>query len=229
MEEEIQPVLMMDNFETRMAINKACNELGQTWFDSGVSENAVSGHIQFIEPGTSACAPPRIVATNIDEKTLKREGMCAASLSTTMGIVAGFLVRNTLKYLLKFGTASHYLGCNAMLDFFPSMSMKPNSGCDEYHCVKRQKERAKRLEENPIIDLNVETEEAMVHEDNDWGISLVDEDEGDVGGGGQPAGGHWDLHCLQLQGARGRGGGGGRGDRGHGESLEDLMAKMGKL
>ena len=34
-----------------MAINKACNELGQPWMESGVSENAVSGHIQFIRPG----------------------------------------------------------------------------------------------------------------------------------------------------------------------------------
>ena len=41
----------VDNFEARMAINKACNELGQPWFESGVSENAVSGHIQFIDPG----------------------------------------------------------------------------------------------------------------------------------------------------------------------------------
>lgn len=31
----------VDNFEARMAINKACNELGQIWFESGVSENAV--------------------------------------------------------------------------------------------------------------------------------------------------------------------------------------------
>ena len=43
------------------------------------------------------CAPPLVVASNIDEKTLKREGVCAASLPTTMGIVAGFLVQNTLK------------------------------------------------------------------------------------------------------------------------------------
>lgn len=34
---------------------KACNELGQTWMESGVSENAVSGHIQLIIPGESAC------------------------------------------------------------------------------------------------------------------------------------------------------------------------------
>lgn len=37
------------------ASTKACNELGQTWMESGVSENAVSGHIQLIIPGESAC------------------------------------------------------------------------------------------------------------------------------------------------------------------------------
>lgn len=45
----------VDNFEARMAINTACNELAQTWFESGVSENAVSGHIQYIQPGFTAC------------------------------------------------------------------------------------------------------------------------------------------------------------------------------
>lgn len=111
----------VDNFEARMAINTACNELNQVWIESGVSENAVSGHIQLVVPGETACfacAPPLVVASNIDEKTLKREGVCAASLPTTMGIVAGFLVQNTLKYLLKFGTVSHYLGYNALQDFF---------------------------------------------------------------------------------------------------------------
>ena len=36
----------VDNFEARMTINQACNELGQVWIESGVAENAVSGHIQ---------------------------------------------------------------------------------------------------------------------------------------------------------------------------------------
>ncbi len=45
----------VDNFEARMAINTACNELNQTWFESGVAENAVSGHIQLIIPGETAC------------------------------------------------------------------------------------------------------------------------------------------------------------------------------
>ena len=45
----------VDNFEARMAINTACNEVNQIWFESGVSENAVSGHIQFLIPGNTAC------------------------------------------------------------------------------------------------------------------------------------------------------------------------------
>lgn len=45
----------VDNFEARFAINTACNELNIKWFESGVAENAVSGHIQFIEPGVTAC------------------------------------------------------------------------------------------------------------------------------------------------------------------------------
>lgn len=36
-------------------LNQACNELGQIWMESGVSENAVSGHIQLIIPGETAC------------------------------------------------------------------------------------------------------------------------------------------------------------------------------
>ena len=45
----------VDNFEARIAINAACNELNQVWMESGVSENAVSGHIQLIMPGETAC------------------------------------------------------------------------------------------------------------------------------------------------------------------------------
>ncbi|XP_038625547.1 ubiquitin-like modifier-activating enzyme 5 isoform X2 [Tachyglossus aculeatus] len=167
----------VDNFEARMAINTACNELGQTWMESGVSENAVSGHIQLIIPGESACfacAPPLVVAANIDEKTLKREGVCAASLPTTMGVVAGILVQNVLKFLLNFGTVSFYLGYNAMKDFFPSMAMKPNSQCGDKNCRKKQEEYKKKVAAEPKVAV-VEQEEEVVHEDNDWGIELVSE------------------------------------------------------
>uniref|UniRef100_A0A672J6I6 Ubiquitin-like modifier-activating enzyme 5 n=1 Tax=Salarias fasciatus TaxID=181472 RepID=A0A672J6I6_SALFA len=181
--EEGKPVDLVlscvDNFEARMAINAACNELGQIWMESGVSENAVSGHIQLIIPGETACfacAPPLVVAANIDEKTLKREGVCAASLPTTMGVVAGLLVQNVLKYLLKFGTVSYYLGYNAMQDFFPSMSMKANPQCNDRHCRRQQEEFQKKEAERPKVEVvEEEEEEAVVHEDNDWGIELVSE------------------------------------------------------
>ncbi|KAF9625911.1 hypothetical protein IFM89_027688 [Coptis chinensis] len=67
----------VDNYEARMVVNQACNELSQTWMESGVSEDAVSGHIQLLIPGESACfacAPPLVMASGIDERTLKRVG-----------------------------------------------------------------------------------------------------------------------------------------------------------
>ncbi|XP_047520199.1 ubiquitin-like modifier-activating enzyme 5 [Pieris napi] len=167
----------VDNFEARMAINTACNELNQRWFESGVSENAVSGHIQFIVPGETACfacAPPLVVASKIDEKTLKREGVCAASLPTTMGIVAGFLVQNTLKFLLGFGNVSHYLGYSALTDFFPTMGLKPNPQCEDSYCRTRQTE-VKARPATVEVATEVTEDEKPIHEENQWGISLVDE------------------------------------------------------
>ncbi|XP_065656146.1 ubiquitin-like modifier-activating enzyme 5 isoform X2 [Hydra vulgaris] len=168
----------VDNFEARMAINTACNELGQPWIESGVSENAVSGHIQVILPGETACfacAPPLVVAANIDEKTLKKDGVCAASLPTTMGIIAGFLVQNTLKYLLKFGQVTYYLGYNAMEDFFPTMIMKANPGCEDKFCVLQQQKYQEKLKSKPSDINNKKEIPVVIHEENNWGISLVEE------------------------------------------------------
>merc|ERR1719375_1195493 len=150
----------VDNYEARISINQACLELGQTWMESGVSEDAVSGHIQVVEPGRTACfecVPPLVVASGVDEKTLKREGVCAASLPTTMGMVAGMLVQNSLKYLLKFGRVTPYLGYSNSL------------------CCKRQKEYLERkAAEGP--EEEVEEEEAPLHEENEWGISVGGEE-----------------------------------------------------
>ncbi|KHJ75708.1 hypothetical protein OESDEN_24676 [Oesophagostomum dentatum] len=141
--------------------------------ESGVSENAVSGHIQYIEPGRTACfacVPPLVVASNIDERTLKREGVCAASLPTTMAVVAGFLVQNTLKYLLHFGEVSMYVGYNALQDFFPRQEMKPNDQCDDRFCRQRQKEYQAKKAAEPKAEVAVDKEEEVVHEENEWGI-----------------------------------------------------------
>ena len=181
----------VDNYEARMVINQACLELEQTWMESGVSEDAVSGHIQMIEPGVTACfecVPPLVVASGIDEKTLKREGVCAASLPTTMGMVAGFLVQNTLKYLLNFGEVSMYLGYNAMKDFFPTMDIQPNPGCTNAACCKLQTkyagERDRRKKAKEAKDVEVEEDAGALHEDNEWSISVVEE-EAPAGAGGQ--------------------------------------------
>ncbi|EYU29185.1 hypothetical protein ABFS82_05G123700 [Erythranthe guttata] len=174
----------VDNYEARMVVNQACNELKQTWMESGVSENAVSGHIQLLVPGETACfacAPPLVVASGIDERTLKREGVCAASLPTTMGVVAGLLVQNTLKYLLKFGSVTPYLGYNALKDFFPTMEMKPNPQCSNASCMERQKEYAlakpaRDAAAKANLEAEVLVEVECLHTDNEWNISVVDDD-----------------------------------------------------
>merc|ERR1711976_818985 len=96
-----------------------------------------------------------------------------------MGIVAGFLVQNSLKYLLQFGEVSDYLGYSAMTDFFPRMSMKANPDCDEFHCRDKQKKfkvsEAERLKREALEAKPEEVVDEVVHEENDWGISLADE------------------------------------------------------
>ncbi|XP_009616972.1 ubiquitin-like modifier-activating enzyme 5 [Nicotiana tomentosiformis] len=178
----------VDNYEARMVVNQACNELNQTWMESGVSEDAVSGHIQLLIPGESACfacVPPLVVASGIDERTLKREGVCAASLPTTMGVVAGLLVQNTLKYLLKFGQVSPYLGYNALKDYFPTMEMKPNTQCSNAACLERQKEYILAKPTRDAAAKAKADKEALsapeypVHADNEWNISVLDDNEVD--------------------------------------------------
>lgn len=170
----------VDNYAARMTINQVCNELGQTWMESGVSENAVSGHIQTMVPGRYACfecAPPCVVAAGEDEKAIKREGVCAASLPTTMGITAGFLAQATLKYLLKFGTVSNFLGYDALGDYFPTYSMSPNPECLNSFCRKRQEEWKSRPKEVEEEKPKVEEEPAELHPDNEWGITCGDESD----------------------------------------------------
>ena len=43
------------------------------------------------------------------------------------------------RYLLNFGQVTPYLGYNAMVDFFPTMALKPNPDCDDFFCRKQQK------------------------------------------------------------------------------------------
>lgn len=185
----------VDNYEARMTINQVCLELNQTWMESGVSEDAVSGHIQVVAPGDTACfacVPPLVVASGVDERTLKREGVCAASLPTTMGIIAGLLVQNTLKYLLSFGQVTQYLGYSSLQDFFPTMEIKPNPGCTNALCVQRQGEwaagaGARAAAAAAAAAAAVPEEEGPLHEDNEWGIEVTGGEAGEDGGGAADA------------------------------------------
>eukprot|EP01126_Amoeba_proteus_P047803 TRINITY_DN5489_c0_g1_i3.p1 TRINITY_DN5489_c0_g1~~TRINITY_DN5489_c0_g1_i3.p1 ORF type:complete len:439 (+),score=82.39 TRINITY_DN5489_c0_g1_i3:181-1317(+) len=159
---------------------QACLEKGVCWMESGVSENAVSGHIQFIKPGETACfqcAPPLIVSKGDDERTLKKEGVCAASLPTTMSIVAALLIQNTLKYLLNFGEISDFLGYNALQNFFPTYTMKPNPSCSNSRCRKYFKEYMERIKNCPKLETPKNFDDKVVHEDNIWGITLEEDSQ----------------------------------------------------
>lgn len=187
----------VDNYNARVSINEACLRLNLLWMESGVSENAVSGHIQMMIPGETACfecALPLVVAERGDEHKIKREGVCAASLPTTMGLVAALLAQNTLKFLLGFGKPSYYLGYKAMTDHFPTMVMRPSLECPNKRCRNwQQVYKARKAEEeaqgpsasqqDAEMAKHLAEEEkrmALEAEMEAWGISLdCDEEMGE--------------------------------------------------
>ena len=177
----------VDNHTARLTINRVCLELGLVWFESGVSETAISGHIQYVQPGVSPCfecLPPLAVAMEIDERKIRREGVCAASLSTTMGIVAGLLVQNALKHLLHFGRVVSYLGYNALNDHFPAETLQPNEHCtnalckrrqEEYKAFLRKKQETEAKEAQNSSTSSTAQSSATEKKSNPFGIEIVDE------------------------------------------------------
>ena len=174
----------VDNYGARMTINKICNKLNQIWMESGVSENAMSGHIQFIIPGETACfscAPPLVISEKGDEKKIKREGVCTASLPTTMGIIAGFLAQNFLKYFLNFGEVSYLLNYNNLLNYFGNDELKPNPQCSDENCIKCQEEFLKnKISRKPVKKIE-EKKEEKIEKANEWGFKIIEENEGGEG------------------------------------------------
>jgi ubiquitin-like modifier-activating enzyme 5 len=162
----------VDNYAARITINRACGELDKIWMESGVSEDAMNGHIQSIYPGETACfecAPPYVVASGGDEHQIKREGVCAASLPTTMGVIAGLLVQNALKFLLGFGEVTHYLGYSSKTDFLPNYKIQPNPDCPSRFCLQLQDFYKNNT---PRVCQKVQNEEVTEHDDNEWGICV---------------------------------------------------------
>ncbi|KAF8278213.1 putative E1-like ubiquitin-activating enzyme [Trypanosoma cruzi] len=237
----------VDNFQARLTVNYACLLHNIPWMESGVAENAVSGHIQLLLPGVTPCyecCPPLVVATGMPEA--KREGVCAASLPTTMGIVAGFMAQNTLKYLLNFGTVSEYVGYDAMRDHFPSITIKANPECRNETCVQRQQEYAARRAAmgdaaHPLHQANKQREEREAKERAaarakatasaaEWGIVIEARGKEDLAvHAPQPEG----VEAVSVEYAYSSGAGNAAEHAQEefvmtdgGESLEALMAKM---
>ncbi|OEH79638.1 thif family domain-containing protein [Cyclospora cayetanensis] len=175
----------VDNYAARITISQACNEAGIPWMNSGVSESATSGQVQLCIPGILACfqcAPPYVVATNEDENAIKREGVCAASLPTTMGVTAGFLVQNALKFLLGFGRPSTFIGWESLHDFFSSMQLRPNDQCADV-CPFVDAEQKEANEKSLTVEdyfppvQKSSAPDKPLHEENPFGISLVADGE----------------------------------------------------
>ena len=130
----------VDNYSARSSINGACNELKQLWIESGVSEDALNCHFQLMIPGETACfvCMPPLAMVEGNEHTIKREGVCTASLPTTMGITAGFIAQNVLKILLRFEEITYYLSYNSRNEFFSRSIFHPNPECKDKNCLKNQ-------------------------------------------------------------------------------------------
>lgn len=140
-------IACVDNYTARMTINSLCNSLNQIWIESGVSEDALNCHFQMMIPGETACfaCMPPLALVEGNEANIKREGVCTASLPTTMGITAGFIAQTVLKLLLQFEEISYYLSYNSRNEFFSKDKFIPNPECKDANCVKNQK----FIQENP--------------------------------------------------------------------------------
>jgi ubiquitin-like modifier-activating enzyme 5 len=204
----------VDNYAARLAVNRACLALDLPWMESGVSEDAVSGHIQFLLPGATACyecVPPLAVASGIDESTIRRPGVCAASLPTVMAIIAGLLAQNALKHLLGFGQVAYYQGFASLGNAMTTELLRPNPACASAECVRRQAEVAARggwtpqVWRAPLHDALV----PVVHETNEWGIAV-----GGGGDGGGEVGGSGGANEAGIGESGGGSGGGSRDNAG---------------
>ena len=189
----------VDSYAARLSVNSACLSLRQTWMDAGVSEDAMSGRVQTLVPGRTACfqcAPPLVLEQDdAVEADIVRPGTCAASLPTTTALVAALLAHNALRLLLGFGRVSLCQGWGGLRDDWPQWRLACNSECSSADCRQRQREwegkqgleeewdEQEKLREKQKAE---ERRQQRQHDSNEWGIQLV-EQSSDSGAAPAPA------------------------------------------
>ncbi|KAI3717818.1 hypothetical protein L1987_69673 [Smallanthus sonchifolius] len=180
----------VDNYEARMVVNQACNELNQTWMESGFNLYlsrcvAVSGHIQLMIPGETACfacAPPLVVASGVDERVTEFVLHLCLLWANIINYLTGgrgwaFSPEHT-QVLAEIRASLIILvveGYNALKDYFPTMAMKPNPQCSNGPCLERQKEYmlikpARDAAAKAKMEEELSTIEIPIHDDNEWNI-----------------------------------------------------------
>ena len=87
-----------------------------------------------------------------------------------MGIIAGLLAQNTLKYLLGFGQVSYYLGFNSLTNHFPTGLLLPCKDCSNPDCLLLQKQYAGKWKPQ-VWERKVVVEEST--EEAEWGITYL--------------------------------------------------------
>jgi ubiquitin-like modifier-activating enzyme 5 len=91
-----------------------------------------------------------------------------------MGIIAGILSQNVLKYLLNFGEVSYLLSMNAFLDFFDNSILLPNPSCNDDNCVKLQHQfnNGELKSRKPLKPIKEEVVHETLPAENEWGITI---------------------------------------------------------
>ena len=101
-----------------------------------------------------------------------------------MGVIAGFLAQNFLKWALNFGEVSYLLNYNALSNFFHGDELIPNPQCQDENCVKLQQEFSQtHKSRKPKIEKAKEKEEKKQEKEseleNTWGFKIVEDSEGE--------------------------------------------------
>merc|ERR1712137_590861 len=76
-------------------------------------------------------------------------------------------------------------GYNALTEYFPTYTMKPNPGCDNKHCIKSAEEYKQYLIENPIVEEEKQTNQFETSPEDlalfaESGIELVEANDNEV-------------------------------------------------